>query len=206
MKAYKAFNADMTCRGFQYEIGETYEMDEEPRVCHTGFHACQYIEDTLRFYLPYEKPIICEVEILGDVSHDLNGIKFATNKMRIVRQLTREEIIEYTSYYYNNAQKPYAYLLVAYVLMKYTKLDLPDEMVASIPGFIHVNLSKFGPPRIIPQLIRIAKERTKMYMIEEAYENKTKNKNRIIKLLKNDMNRLVQITLVKYEKYPKERT
>ena len=30
MKAYKAFNPDMTCRGFQYEIGKTFEIKEEP--------------------------------------------------------------------------------------------------------------------------------------------------------------------------------
>ena len=28
MKAYKGFNADMTCRGFQYREGETYETDK----------------------------------------------------------------------------------------------------------------------------------------------------------------------------------
>ena len=27
MKAYKGFNADMTCRGFQYKEGETYHED-----------------------------------------------------------------------------------------------------------------------------------------------------------------------------------
>lgn len=43
---------------------------------------------------------------------------YTLDAIRIVRQLTREEMIEYTSYYYNNVQKPHAYLLVAYVLMK----------------------------------------------------------------------------------------
>ncbi len=27
MKAYKGFNKDMTCRGFQYEEGKEYEQD-----------------------------------------------------------------------------------------------------------------------------------------------------------------------------------
>lgn len=201
MKAYKAFWPDMTCRGFQYEIGQTYEMDEKPHVCKRGFHACRYIEDTLRFYLPYEKPIICEVELLGDLSYTLDETKIATNKIRIVRKLTRQEIIDHTMYYHNNTQKPHAYLLVAYCLTKYTKLNLPDEMIATIPAFVQVNLSTFGPARIIPQLIRVAEERTKMYMIQDAYKEKSKNKNLITKLLKHDTNRLVQMTLVKYEKY-----
>lgn len=200
MRAYKAFNPDMTCRGFQYEVGQTYEMDEEPHVCRHGFHACRYIEDTLRFYLPYDKPIICEVELLGDLSYTLDKTKIATNKIRILRQLSREEVIDYTFHYYNNTMKPHAYLLVAYVLMKYYKVNLPDEMVASIPAFVQVNLSTFGPARIIPQLVRVAKERTKMYMIQDAYDANTKNKKLITKLLKHDMNRLVQVTLAKYER------
>ena len=38
MKAFKGFNKDMTCKGFQYEEGQTYET-EQARLCETGFHA-----------------------------------------------------------------------------------------------------------------------------------------------------------------------
>lgn len=34
MKAYKGFNKDMTCRGFQYEIGKAYETDAADPVQH----------------------------------------------------------------------------------------------------------------------------------------------------------------------------
>ena len=33
MKAYKGFNKDMTCRGFQYKEGGNYETDKE-QSCH----------------------------------------------------------------------------------------------------------------------------------------------------------------------------
>ena len=199
MKAYKAFKADMTCRGFQYEIGQTYEMDEEPRVCHTGFHACHYIEDTLRFYLPYEKPIICEVELLGDIAYDIKGIKMSTNKIRIVRKLTRQEMIDYTTYYYNNTQKPHAYLLVAYCLMKYNKINLPDYIVESIPDYVKVNLTKFGPKHIIPQLIRVSDTRTKTCMIRDVYTYETKNQKTVSDLLKDDPHSTVRLTLDHYK-------
>ena len=41
MKAYKGFNKDMTCRGFQYKEGETYE-EKKASVCECGFHACEH--------------------------------------------------------------------------------------------------------------------------------------------------------------------
>ena len=65
MKAYKGFNADMTCRGFQYKEGETYHEDIAD-LCHKGFHACEYPLDVLAYYSP-NSSVFHEVE-LDDVS------------------------------------------------------------------------------------------------------------------------------------------
>ena len=51
MKAYKGFNSDMTCRGFQYEEGKTYETDEAT-LCEKGFHACLAPMDVFSYYPP----------------------------------------------------------------------------------------------------------------------------------------------------------
>ena len=40
VKGYKGFNQDLTCRGFQYEIGKTYEYNGEIELCSSGFHFC----------------------------------------------------------------------------------------------------------------------------------------------------------------------
>ena len=49
-KAYKAFNADMKCRGFQYKKGETYKLNGEPKLCEKGFHACLNLIDVFNYY------------------------------------------------------------------------------------------------------------------------------------------------------------
>lgn len=51
MKMYKGFNKDMTCRGFQYEVGKTYET-EKAKICSCGFHACENPFDVLSYYDP----------------------------------------------------------------------------------------------------------------------------------------------------------
>ena len=51
MKAYKGFNKDLTCRGFQYEIGKTYE-EPEANLCKNGFHACTAPLDVFGYYAP----------------------------------------------------------------------------------------------------------------------------------------------------------
>jgi hypothetical protein len=33
MKGYKVFDPDWTCRGFQFEVGKTFEEDVKPECC-----------------------------------------------------------------------------------------------------------------------------------------------------------------------------
>ena len=61
MKAYKGFNADMTCRGFQYKEGETSHEDLA-ELCHKGFHAFEYPLDVLAYYPP-NSSVYHEVEL-----------------------------------------------------------------------------------------------------------------------------------------------
>lgn len=67
MKAYKGFNRDMTCRGFQYAEGEMYHTDTA-ELCESGFHACKYPLDVLAYYPP-SSSVYHEVE-LDEVSDE----------------------------------------------------------------------------------------------------------------------------------------
>ena len=40
VKGYKVFDSDWTCRGFQFEVGKTFEEDVIPICCNRGFHFC----------------------------------------------------------------------------------------------------------------------------------------------------------------------
>ena len=61
MKAYKGFDKDLKCRGFQYEVGKEYET-ENAKLCDTGFHACENPLNTLNYYKPGDSRY-CEVEL-----------------------------------------------------------------------------------------------------------------------------------------------
>ena len=63
--AYKGFNADWTCRGFQYEIGKTYTHDGDVKVCSAGFHACEAPLDVWNYYGPENGNQFAEVELSG---------------------------------------------------------------------------------------------------------------------------------------------
>ena len=99
MKAYKGFNQDMACRGFQYKEGETYET-ERASVCECGFHACENPMDCLGYYEPGES-VYHEVELDGNTSRRKNGdTKVAATKIKIGARLTIAGLvkaaIEYT--------------------------------------------------------------------------------------------------------------
>ena len=83
LKGYKAFNKNMTCtKGqgtFQYEVGQTYELDSLAEARRCGFHFCLSLQNVYKFY-PKDS-IVCEVFALGDIEGD--GLAYATNKMLI---------------------------------------------------------------------------------------------------------------------------
>ena len=97
MKGYKAFEKDLTCRGFQYEVGKEYEMDESPEPCERGFHFCETIANCYQFYPMAEDIRICEIEALGEIKTD-DDVKFCTNKIRIVAEVSSDTIPSFFLY------------------------------------------------------------------------------------------------------------
>jgi hypothetical protein len=71
MKAYKALNINMTCRGFKFEIGQKYIHDGDISLCDRGFHACKKCSDIFNYYsFDPNLTIIAEVELSGTIIDD----------------------------------------------------------------------------------------------------------------------------------------
>ena len=86
MKAYKGFDKNMRCRGFEYAEGHTYE-EPEAVLCEKGFHACTVPLDVLGYYAPGLGSIYREVD-LDDVSEEQsNDSKVCAKKIRIGAEL-----------------------------------------------------------------------------------------------------------------------
>ena len=52
VEGYKATESDMTCRGYQYELGVQHDMPDEETIeeCKQGFHLCKYLSDVFGYY------------------------------------------------------------------------------------------------------------------------------------------------------------
>ena len=86
MKAYKGFNKNMTCRGFQYKEGETYETDKA-ELCKEGFHACLNPLDTYGYYSPNNSEYH-EVEIEDNGQRNDDDTKVVGKKIKIGAKLS----------------------------------------------------------------------------------------------------------------------
>ena len=94
MKGYKVFNKDWTCRGFQYEVGKTYEMKEDPVCCERGFHFCKRLVDCFNYYNFCSENKVAEIEAAGAIDDYGNEEKYCTNKIKIVRELSWHEVLD----------------------------------------------------------------------------------------------------------------
>ena len=99
-KGYKVFNSDWTCRGFKFEVGQTYKHKGKLSVCNSGFHFCEKVADCFGYYDFDPNNKVAEVVAHGDVKTD--GDKSCTNKIEIVREITWSEVLEIANVGKNN--------------------------------------------------------------------------------------------------------
>lgn len=91
MKGYKAFLPSMMTQhgdDIVYEVGKTYTVEGEIKICENGYHFCKKCVDVYDYY---NKPCrICEVSVTGAVQ--TQGNKSVGRRLEILRELTADEI------------------------------------------------------------------------------------------------------------------
>ena len=102
MKAFKGFDKDLKCKGFQYKEGKTYEHTGELKCCPTeeeakkgigGFHACENPLDVLNYYDICDS-VFHEVEMSGNTKKNEDGdSKFVASKISIGKKLSLKDFI-----------------------------------------------------------------------------------------------------------------
>lgn len=91
IKAYKAFEKDMTCRDFQYEVGKEYEMNGKIKCCTRGFHACESPFE-LFFYYDIFRSRFAEVELSGTIDRR-DGTLLCASHIEVKKELTLRDIL-----------------------------------------------------------------------------------------------------------------
>lgn len=98
--AYKAFHANWTAyRGFQYQVGETYELDDKItiKINGPGFHACLHPIDCDDYYDITEwrdgKPKFAQVILHGDI------VKSEWNSCIVGRKITIAKEIDLATFF-----------------------------------------------------------------------------------------------------------
>ena len=90
--AYKGFDKDFKCRGFQYEVGKTYEMDGNIACCNRGFHACESPIEVFDYYDMLTSRF-AEVEQSGKIDKEAVSTKTCSSRIKIKAELKLADII-----------------------------------------------------------------------------------------------------------------
>ena len=90
--AYKGFDADLSCRGFRFELGGTYRHDGKVAACESGFHACAHPLDVFRHYPPATSRYAV-VELGGETARHHEDSKIAAAEITIRAEIRLPDMI-----------------------------------------------------------------------------------------------------------------
>ena len=90
--AYKGFDKDLKCKGFQYEVGKEYEMSGRIACCKRGFHACESPLEVFDYYDMLNSRF-AEVEQSGEIDKEENTTKVCSSRIKVKAELKLADII-----------------------------------------------------------------------------------------------------------------
>lgn len=105
IKSYKAFDENMRCRGFQYEVGKEYDMNGDIECCKRGFHACESPMELWDYYDMLTSRF-AEVEQSGKISAEGRTTKVCSSHIKIKAELKLADIINIGVEWLNDLTSP----------------------------------------------------------------------------------------------------
>lgn len=99
--AYKGFDQSLRCRGFQFEVGKTYEHTGKVQACASGFHSCEYPLDIFVYYAPVDSRFAA-VTASGELSLHRADSKIASAIITITAEIGLPELTSHAVYWVMN--------------------------------------------------------------------------------------------------------
>ena len=91
VEGFKGFDKNMQCRGFQFEVGNSYHTDKV-KVCESGFHFCENPIDVFNYYPPGES-VYAEVDGSGEIAKHDQDSKVACTDIKIKASISLTDFI-----------------------------------------------------------------------------------------------------------------
>ena len=108
MLAYKAFNKNLTCMGYKYTT-EGWNEEDEANCVENGMHCAEDPLDCLAYYPSFKDARYWLVEAAGDIDEDNTDSKISCTRMRLVRELTKQDfVLEAVKYMLKHGAKQYS--------------------------------------------------------------------------------------------------
>ncbi len=92
MKAYKGFDKDLKCRGYQFKEGSIHK-EPEANCVKNGFHCAEDPLDCLSYYPNWNNSVYYIVEASGDIHEDGSDSKISCTELKLLKKLTIEEFV-----------------------------------------------------------------------------------------------------------------
>ena len=94
---FKAFDKDLKCNGFQYEIGKSYHTEEDINLIHHGFHGCITPLGLLTYYCKHRENYR-RFAIVGQygkvLSANYDGDTISSSDIKIIKEISLKELLD----------------------------------------------------------------------------------------------------------------